>query len=807
MALVAVQLLLLAAVLLAPQHPALPGGSLLKYPGAFFILGGAAVLALAAPPLHRAGSLTPLPRPRPGSALARTGLYAAVRHPLYTGVLCGALGAALFAGGWLNLCAWALLAAALDRKAACEESLLRGQHPDYEAYARAVPKFLPRFSRWIRPDLRLVALALLCALVPLGHAFVTDQTTARICDAADEGAAPRDRAPVFLAPFAFDGYMWNRLALDLGADGQWRLRRTLFDNPPEGREVHWATAFAWALRVMGEGLRAVSDFTLQQAIFRASLWAGPLLLACALAAAVFLFPRRLGLASGAALLLGMLLCPQFYESFLPAAPDHHGAAALCALGMLLGAAAAGAGWTSEGGETPLPGSHAQARRAMIFSALCGGAGLWISAFSILPFLFAAGLGGLCAALAGRAGASGGRVFYPALWRLWGRWGSAAALGFYAIEKFPGGLGMRLEVNHPCCALAWLGAGEILAVIAGRLSGQRAPLQPVRITAGTLALASPAVCALIFGSAVYLPMDPFLRAVHGEIAEFRPLLERLHGGYTNYWAALGLLPLLPAVAILLALSKRAGAAARIACAALTPAGVIAVLLPFFQIRWTAMLGPVAVALAVVLTPAVLRAAAESQPVVRAAVWAGIALLALSCGSVVWGSYLAPAFGQFAQGRSATPTPHQHMALVHRELAVRISRASGTKTPVVLAGPSSAVMLASLGNFRTVGTFYWENKEGLAKSARLMTASNRRRISADLASLGITHVVLMDWENFIAEFQRILRASAPEGASERRRPLWAAVLEGGPPPPGIVPEPWMPPRLRAELGQRGAVLRVK
>jgi protein-S-isoprenylcysteine O-methyltransferase Ste14 len=37
-------------------------------------------------------ALTPFPRPQPGTGLVQTGAYVLVRHPIYTGVILGALG-------------------------------------------------------------------------------------------------------------------------------------------------------------------------------------------------------------------------------------------------------------------------------------------------------------------------------------------------------------------------------------------------------------------------------------------------------------------------------------------------------------------------------------------------------------------------------------------------------------------------------------------------------------------------------------------------------------------------------------------
>jgi protein-S-isoprenylcysteine O-methyltransferase Ste14 len=88
-------------------------------------------------------ALTPYPRPRDGATLHREGAYRLVRHPIYSGILLGAFGWALW---WLSaygaLCAL-LLAVFIDRKARREEQWLRNKYPEYADYARRVKRFLP----------------------------------------------------------------------------------------------------------------------------------------------------------------------------------------------------------------------------------------------------------------------------------------------------------------------------------------------------------------------------------------------------------------------------------------------------------------------------------------------------------------------------------------------------------------------------------------------------------------------------------------------------------------------------------------
>ncbi len=76
--------------------------------------------------------------------LIRSGPYAFVRHPIYTGLLLAVLGSALACGEWRGVLAFALAAGALWSKLRLEERYMRQQFGDaYQAYARRVKALVP----------------------------------------------------------------------------------------------------------------------------------------------------------------------------------------------------------------------------------------------------------------------------------------------------------------------------------------------------------------------------------------------------------------------------------------------------------------------------------------------------------------------------------------------------------------------------------------------------------------------------------------------------------------------------------------
>jgi protein-S-isoprenylcysteine O-methyltransferase Ste14 len=117
---------------LAPLRWALGLGSA----AAALALGGLGALNLRA-------NLTPLPYPVDHNRLVRHGVYALVRHPLYSSLLFAALGWVAFSLSLTHLALLAVGFAFFDYKATREEFWLTERHPEYVEYARGVRKLIP----------------------------------------------------------------------------------------------------------------------------------------------------------------------------------------------------------------------------------------------------------------------------------------------------------------------------------------------------------------------------------------------------------------------------------------------------------------------------------------------------------------------------------------------------------------------------------------------------------------------------------------------------------------------------------------
>lgn len=88
-------------------------------------------------------NLTPFPKPLPGARLVDTGAYALSRHPIYGGLILGALGWGLATASPVALVAAVALGVFFDLKSRREEVWLAEQFEGYEAYRRRTRRLLP----------------------------------------------------------------------------------------------------------------------------------------------------------------------------------------------------------------------------------------------------------------------------------------------------------------------------------------------------------------------------------------------------------------------------------------------------------------------------------------------------------------------------------------------------------------------------------------------------------------------------------------------------------------------------------------
>jgi len=108
---------------------------------AIFILG--ALLGIWALTHNQLGNFNIQPKLRKGSKLITTGIYAWVRHPMYTSVIVMMLGFLVSTATIVETFLWVILIVVLLLKAKREESLWLKHDEAYEAYKKSTKLFIP----------------------------------------------------------------------------------------------------------------------------------------------------------------------------------------------------------------------------------------------------------------------------------------------------------------------------------------------------------------------------------------------------------------------------------------------------------------------------------------------------------------------------------------------------------------------------------------------------------------------------------------------------------------------------------------
>jgi MFS family permease len=603
----------------------------------------------------------------------------------------------------------------------------------------------------------------------LFHAFLIDQVTVRLCRELDgPNAKPAEVLPVPLLEIAFDGYVWNRHAEKLGKNGEWRIRFTDMDNAPYGREIHWSSGFALYLRGLGEIYRHYTGDNLRNSIARMSIWANPILLVIALALFATLSARRFGPLCGSVLAIGMITTASFYEGFLPAYPDHHGITAFALMGLIFGIAWAGAGWVQrpEGTAFLPPKSLKQARHGMIFSAISAAAALWISGFSAAVIAFGIGIGAILGVwFFAKSAEREGYEYHCELWKLWALVTAGGSLFFYLLEYFPNHMGMRLEVNHPLYALAWLGGGWIIYESTLWIRGiqqKPTPFPWKKFILPFLACLVLPSLILLGGAKFYTLRDDFQTGLLKNVAEVLPLLTRIQMGAITWKVAFGYFPLFALAAVVLIFLPRICSAAKGVFLLLICPIVVITCMQFAQVRWGMLNGPILHRTRRCFDSANV----ESSPQTNTFRTIGALLLAamvylFSVDTV--NGMLMPFWTQYTSKQNMQVGAGQLLALLHRDMAKTLLKNANGKPIVLLSSPNSSCLLSTFGGFKTVGTLYWENTEGLKSAAKMLNAQSDDEALALLQKHGITHVSLMTWENFIGPYFQILYPNPVPGKS--------------------------------------------
>jgi tetratricopeptide (TPR) repeat protein len=87
--------------------------------------------------------------------------------------------------------------------------------------------------------------------------------------------------------------------------------------------------------------------------------------------------------------------------------------------------------------------------------------------------------------------------------------------------------------------------------------------------------------------------------------------------------------------------------------------------------------------------------------------------------------------------------QAVYLFHRDLGKYILAASQNREAVLLSSPNSSILTAGVGGFKTIGTHYWENTQGLKNTYKALASQTSQEAYQHMVNLGVTHIALLSW----------------------------------------------------------------
>ena len=539
-----------------------------------------------------------------------------------------------------------------------------------------------------------------------------------------------------------DAYYWLSFARDLRASGHFRVRRTLADNAPYGREVHWSQLPIWGLAGLSFLYERGGDLPPPIALEWAGRTLMPLLGFGFFSGILLLLKSRVH--PGALLLAVLAMAASCHYEFHPLRPDHHGFQIAFATGSLIFLLRGGLGWIrrtagAESAGTDLPTLPA-ARREFIAAGMCAGLALWLGA-TVFAFVLSAIAAGLAVNLmASCADAPENGALHPDLFRRWGLAGAATALLFYLVEYAPNHFAMRLEVNHPLYALWFLGTAECLRALA-RWKADRATFRFRDGLAAGLGVLAAAVLPLLvlFGPAAwYLPRAPLMLRLHAHfITEFFSPLDPsvIHVYLRDPLLAVGALAL--GSALFLLRGKRLPFAYRGPIRVLAVATAAIFLIFCWQGRWVQFLPPFFLLLAAFGLTALRHRKAALSPRSRA-VWTTLltVLLLLQAGQAAR-VHLRLAIRML---RVEQMDALWNRYMLQRNMLLQMKAANGGAPMRLILPVEMAPAAYYFGVGDAIGSLYWENLAGLTAAAEFLAAplpgERAREIARERA---ITHVV--------------------------------------------------------------------
>jgi hypothetical protein len=525
-----------------------------------------------------------------------------------------------------------------------------------------------------------------------------------------------------------DSYQWVHLADALAEGNSLPLHHRFDEGPPEGRPNRWHSGLAYLLSASGSLVATVQDWPADRARHHSAHWLGVVIQLGALLGGSRLIShlagRRAALLFAALFFLNAAIAWDFAYSRL----DHEAVFQFFFLFHLVGLAGL---------------LHSKVKRLRLWATLAGvaaGACWWVSAtvMAALSIFITLGLLAECARRS-RTGKD-----EAALARGITTWGGTAALSILLFSILDGRLAPSPSIAtlHPVFLLAQVGAA--LACLALLLKAKRLPIFAVGLFCSLIPLAWLAV----YGVDAHPWLNPMMRRLHDHIVEFQsPFVNGL-------WPQAETLQAFAIAALaLLALFRRKPSHNSLFLS--LTIGLL--LLAALQTRWLGLLGTVGV-VGLCLQLRNTRS--------HAIAYLGLALLLLSLGSWIykWNT-IEKKPGQLLMTDLA-------LQIGARDINLNLQRLSGGETIHVAMPYAFAATSALFPEVHPIGTFYWENAEGIEASANFF-AGLTKETPIDFAVVqggrqGAPFAKMVNW---------VARADVAPGTIESS-PAWQLSVQANP-----------------------------
>ncbi len=547
-----------------------------------------------------------------------------------------------------------------------------------------------------------------------------------------------------------DAYYWLSYAQRIARGEDWRIRHTMMDDFPTGREMHWSQSVSWSLVLLGKIRALFTGEPLATAVEKASTALNPLIFALAAVGLFLAMAPRFGTWPVALFLTYLGTLGDVGWTFQALRPGHQSFHVVFGAGSVLGLILGGLGLTAPPGNTPkrwplfqtpgIPDSHA-ARRWFSLAGLATGLGYWVSAtiesFFIYPLIGMFIV--LLVLLPSARVAVENLTVEPDLWRRWGLTAGATAFLFYLLEYFPHHMAMRIEVNHPVYDLALVGAGEALRLLTMlRWGGRRASPATLTLLVSSLLVAGLPVLLIARGPVLWHHMrDPQMLRLHNFIQEFYTYnnfikTDRLQHLFVLY----GILPLISLLTPFFLLRRNVSAAQVTWLWSTFALACSFGLVSYIQIRWMGFFAA-AVCLSALVTAHFAFGLLPRQSFAGRDVAAAALILILLVQPFVFCRRQVVDLWHDLQGnmiQEEIVTP-----ILNKRMAYRL-KASPNRPRAIIAGLDLAPSLGYFAGIPTLASFYWENTDGLHDAVRFFATKDPAEARDVAVRTGATHVII-------------------------------------------------------------------